>query len=272
MTTPVPHRILGLHVTDRAAAAVVLSAETGEMVRVPVVTDTVLHLLPDGSSSLTRPDPDTAPDGVDVVDRFVEHVGDPAGVVSAHGAVLRAEDLLATVLLHLIDRTRPDADVVAVAHPGTWTADQVAALRDSLEFLSLTGVELLPDTVLSGAPDEPLDVALAAARHAGGLAPPPAAAPTVVVPAGVGRRRLPVVLAAAAAAVALAAAVTGAIVVTADRTVAPEVPAIADAVPATGTSATAAPTTSRSTGPFPTVTAEDVAAVVPSVTAPRTPD
>ena len=37
--TPMPGRILGLHVTDRAAVAVVLSSTTGEMVRVPVVTD-----------------------------------------------------------------------------------------------------------------------------------------------------------------------------------------------------------------------------------------
>lgn len=272
--TPAPGRVLGLHVTDRAAVAVVLSSTTGEMVRVPVVTDGVLYLLPDGSSSLTRPD-EPSPT-VDVVDRFSDHLGDPAGVVSAHGAVLRAEDLLATVLLLLIDRALPDADIVAVAHPTTWSTEQTAALQDSLAFLSLSGVDLVPVTgAPAGTVDDHLAVALAAARTAAGLAPSPG--PGVVVstdPAPESRRRrLPLVVGAAAATIAIAAAVAGAIVVTSDRTVSTAVPVIADANPASPTTTTG-PGVSRSAAPFPTVpagaavSAVDVAATVPGTAAP----
>ncbi len=275
--TPAPGRVLGLHVTDRAAVAVVLSSTTGEMVRVPVVTDGVLYLLPDGSSSLTRPD-EPSPT-VDVVDRFSDHLGDPAGVVSAHGAVLRAEDLLATVLLLLIDRALPDADIVAVAHPTTWSTEQTAALQDSLAFLSLSGVDLVPVTgAPAGTVDDHLAVALAAARTAAGLAPSPG--PGVVestdpAPQSL-RRRLPLVVGAAAATIAIAAAVAGAIVVTSDRTVSTAVPVIADANPASPTTTTR-PGVSRSAGPFPTVpagaavSAVDVAATVPEVAAPASP-
>lgn len=275
--TPAPGRVLGLHVTDRAAVAVVLSSTTGEMVRVPVVTDGVLYLLPDGSSSLTRPD-EPSPT-VDVVDRFSNHLGDPAGVVSAHGAVLRAEDLLATVLLLLIDRALPDADIVAVAHPTTWSTEQTAALQDSLAFLSLSGVDLVPVTgAPAGTVDDHLAVALAAARTAAGLAPSPV--PGVVEstdPAPESRRRrLPLVVGAAVATIAIAAAVAGAIVVTSDRTVSTAVPVIADANPASPTTTTR-PGVSRSAGPFPTVpagaavSAVDVAATVPEVAAPASP-
>lgn len=275
--TPAPGRVLGLHVTDRAAVAVVLSSTTGEMVRVPVVTDGVLYLLPDGSSSLTRPD-EPSPT-VDVVDRFSNHLGDPAGVVSAHGAVLRAEDLLATVLLLLIDRALPDADIVAVAHPTTWSTEQTAALQDSLAFLSLSGVDLVPVTgAPAGTVDDHLAVALAAARTAAGLAPSPV--PGVVESTDLApesrRRRLPLVVGAAAATIAIAAAVAGAIVVTGDRTVSTAVPVIADANPASPTTTTR-PGVSRSAGPFPTVpagaavSAVDVAATVPEVAAPASP-
>ncbi|MFC7961385.1 hypothetical protein [Rhodococcoides kroppenstedtii] len=275
--TPTPGRVLGLHVTDRAAVAVVLSATTGEMVRVPVVTDGVLYLLPDGSSSLTRPD-EPSPT-VDVVDGFSDHLGDPAGVVSAHGAVLRAEDLLATVLLLLIDRALPDADIVAVAHPTTWSTEQTAALQDSLAFLSLSGVDLVPVTgAPAGTVDDHLAVALAAARTAAGLAPSPV--PGVVESTDLApesrRRRLPLVVGAAAATIAIAAAVAGAIVVTGDRTVSTAVPVIADANPASPTTTTR-PGVSRSAGPFPTVpagaavSAVDVAATVPEVAAPASP-
>ncbi|MBT1191179.1 hypothetical protein [Rhodococcoides kroppenstedtii] len=275
--TPAPGRVLGLHVTDRAAVAVVLSSTTGEMVRVPVVTDGVLYLLPDGSSSLTRPD-EPSPT-VDVVDRFSDHLGDPAGVVSAHGAVLRAEDLLATVLLLLIDRALPDADIVAVAHPTTWSTEQTAALQDSLAFLSLSGVDLVPVTgAPAGTVDDHLAVALAAARTAAGLAPSPG--PGVVEstdPAPESRRRrLPLVVGAAVATIAIAAAVAGAIVVASDRTVSTAVPVIADANPASPTTTTG-PGVSRSAGPFPTVpagaavSAVDVAATVPEVAAPASP-
>ena len=275
--TPAPGRVLGLHVTDRAAVAVVLSSTTGEMVRVPVVTDGVLYLLPDGSSSLTRPD-EPSPT-VDVVDRFSDHLGDPAGVVSAHGAVLRAEDLLATVLLLLIDRALPDADIVAVAHPTTWSTEQTAALQDSLAFLSLSGVDLVPVMdAPAGTVDDHLAVALAAARTAAGLAPSPV--PGVVESTDLApesrRRRLPLVVGAAVATIAIAAAVAGAIVVTSDRTVSTAVPVIADANPASPTT-TPRPGVSRSAGPFPTVpagaavSAVDVAATVPEVAAPASP-
>ncbi len=264
--TPTPGRVLGLHVTDRAAVAVVLSSTTGEMVRVPVVTDGVLYLLPDGSSALTRPD-EPSPT-VDVVDRFADHVGDPAGVVSAHGAVLRAEDLLATVLLLLIDRARPDADIVAVAHPTTWTVEQIAALHDSLAYLSLSGVDLVPVAdAPAGTVDDHLAVALTAARTAGGLAP--SAVPAVdesTDPTAAPRRRLPLAIGAAVATIAIAAAVAGALVVTSDRTVSTAVPVIADATPATPTSTTAA-APSRSTGPFPTVSPGATASTVEAVSA-----
>ena len=70
-----------------------------------------------------------------VVTDFVDRVGDPEPVVATDGSTHRAEQLLADALHALANAATeglPIPPAVAVAYPGHWSAQSVAALRTAL--------------------------------------------------------------------------------------------------------------------------------------------
>lgn len=90
-----------------------------------------------------------------VIDGFMDRVGDPIGIVAADGSVHSGAALLAEAL-HELARTasagRPVPTAVAVAHPGHWGQEAVAALRRELRRRQpwsgpMAQVTLVPDYV-----------------------------------------------------------------------------------------------------------------------------
>ncbi|GGG28350.1 hypothetical protein GCM10007304_47750 [Rhodococcoides trifolii] len=126
------------------STAVLLDVSTGLPVEEPIAVPTVLTLGVDGSSSLGEP----AESGLDSARDFVDRVGDPAGVTSAQGVAMRAEDLVVTTLFVLLrDVAGPAGNVPATAaYPTGWTSEQVELLREAMNFIGLSDVSLTPDT------------------------------------------------------------------------------------------------------------------------------
>ncbi|KQU07226.1 hypothetical protein ASG56_06735 [Rhodococcus sp. Leaf7] len=262
---PQSDRSVGLHVTDLHSTAVVVATGSGELVRVPVVHDTVLYLRPDGTSTLRRPD--TMSTDIDVVDRFVTHVGDPAGVVSARGVPMRAEDLMATAMfLLLTEVSDAGEDVTGITagatHPRDWSSDRIDALRESLDFLGLQQVSLHPESTSASATlghaDSRLASAVVAARAATGV---PAAPTDSGAPARKDRRLVFAIagMGILAAILVLAAGVT---YLMSGRTTTTAVPVVENAT-TTQTTTTTRAAPSSSIG-FPTVVPGAPAPAVPT--------
>ncbi|MDQ1181898.1 hypothetical protein [Rhodococcus sp. SORGH_AS_0301] len=260
-------RATGIHITDLTSTAVVVSTTSGELVRVPVTAETVLYLLPDGTTTLHRPDALTA--DIDVVDRFMARVGDPSGVVSSRGVPMRAEDLVATMMFLLLSETVDAGEDVraltaGAAHPADWSPERIAALRDALDFVGLTALTLHPESAdphaTLGASEERLAAAAAAARAAAGLAPTTGApllataAASTATDSGASRStpRGPLALLVAAAVATLLIVGGGIAYLASDRTVSTAVPAVEDAAGVTARPTTTRPAPSTSIG-FPTV-------------------
>ncbi|HEY5854145.1 MAG TPA: hypothetical protein VIW24_08875 [Aldersonia sp.] len=122
---------------------------------------TVLYTSEDGTTTLgVDPDVPLARTATDFVDR----IGDPDGIVLDDGIAYRAEDLLATAVFCLLDGFpedfSPDDAALALAHPQDWTSDKVAAVIESLNYLGLRGVSLVPV-------DVPVDAGYAAPASSG---------------------------------------------------------------------------------------------------------
>ena len=105
----------------------------------------VLYTTEDGSTTLG-----VAPDAplARTATGFIDMVGNPDGIVLDDGVAYRAEDLLATGVFCLIEDcpadVDPDTASLALAHPQDWTSETVTAVIESLNYLGLRSVSLVP--------------------------------------------------------------------------------------------------------------------------------
>lgn len=150
---------VGLHIAPSMLTVAVVGdgAEPTFLQREPI-----LHLSPDGNATLGA----TPPSGpAQTITGFVSTVGEPEGIQVDDGAGFRGEDLLATALFCLIEAS---ADYLEgptefyAAHPAWWSAPEIRAVREALNYLGLRSVVLLPEDTSP----EVLDNAQAAARAA----------------------------------------------------------------------------------------------------------
>ena len=141
-----------------------------------VERETVLYTTEDGSTTLG-----VAPDAplARTATGFIDMVGNPDGIVLDDGVAYRAEDLLATGVFCLIEDcpadVDPDTASLALAHPRDWTSETVTAVIESLNYLGLRSVSLVPiDAAPTSSGHTPARLAaldaLAAAPFAGDVA------------------------------------------------------------------------------------------------------
>lgn len=139
----------GLGVTIGSADSVAATAFDRADTYRPVVLSRAseLHLPPDDAPHLGhRP----AAPGALVFTDFVSRVGDPVGVFADNGASYSGADLTATAigcLVHEASLDLPEAPTIAVAHPATWAAYTVDALREALSRAGLADVTLMPEPI-----------------------------------------------------------------------------------------------------------------------------
>jgi hypothetical protein len=87
-----------------------------------------------------------------VVSDFVDHAGDPAGILAADGSTYRCETLVADALramAYTVTDGRPLPDAVAVTHPAHWDAvavDSVGVAVSRVSEWSRGRLALLPDS------------------------------------------------------------------------------------------------------------------------------
>ncbi|MBJ8348682.1 hypothetical protein [Antrihabitans sp. YC2-6] len=165
---------LGLRVGTYESVAAVVTSDDAEPEY--IVRDSVLYLTDDGDSQLGGTPPD-AP--TQAISGFLERVGDPDGITVDGGGAYRPEDLVATAMFCLIDAASPQITApseIFATYPAQWSSDAVDALRDSLDYLGLSSLNLMSEAdaaVDSG--DEPAHGAALAALAAVAASAPLAA-------------------------------------------------------------------------------------------------
>ncbi|MEV0295792.1 hypothetical protein [Nocardia sp. NPDC050710] len=136
---------VGLRIADDECTAAIVT-DAGDLQY--VVRESILHMAEDGDTVLGG----AAPVGnSNSITGFVDAVGNPAGLPVDDGEAYRAEDLFATALFCLINQTTEHLSGSAefyATHPGHWTAPQVQALREALDYLGLRSVVLVSESDL----------------------------------------------------------------------------------------------------------------------------
>ncbi|MGV9676219.1 hypothetical protein ACWDSJ_13140 [Nocardia sp. NPDC003482] len=140
---------VGLRIAEDECIAAILTSGTEDAPEpVYIVREPVLHMSDDGDAALGGEPPVGHSHSIT---GFFAAVGDPAGIPVDDGEAYRAEDLVATALFCLInlaaDHLEGPAEFYAT-HPSDWPEQQVAALRDALDYLGLRAVVLVSEADL----------------------------------------------------------------------------------------------------------------------------
>ncbi|OZD01837.1 hypothetical protein CH275_18775 [Rhodococcus sp. 06-235-1A] len=264
---------VGLHLDDeRAVAAVSHPIAPGPSLHLASLHSTVLNAHSDGTVSLG----DTTDDESEAFTHFLDSLADGVGVTGSKGTVFPAEQLTSMALLCLLTEVassiglQPGDLAAAATYPASWTAEQLFALRSTMNEHGLAHVSLVAEAEALAAWNASVratlqknDQAVAAARGAAILAaeyPVDAVTERFAVfraPARSDRRPLFAAAAFAAALTVGAALIALQLGTSSDTT-----------VPTIGNAQLVPPTTSSGTargGPidFPTVVVEPAAEIAP---------
>jgi hypothetical protein len=145
---------IGLRIGSLVSTLVVASNEPGTPDPIVIVRDTVLYVGSDGDVLLGGGDPPEGGEFVGTVTGFVARVGDPEGVAASDGTRYRAEDVVASAMRSLVRECEPlptfggrdgGTPTVVASYPSMWEADQIADLRNSLNYSGLGELSLLSD-------------------------------------------------------------------------------------------------------------------------------
>ncbi len=145
---------IGLRIGSLVSTLVVASNEPGTPDPIVIVRDTVLYVGSDGGVLLGGGDPPEGGEFVGTVTGFVARVGDPEGVAASDGTRYRAEDVVASAMRSLVRECEPlptfggrdgGTPTVVASYPSMWEADQIADLRNSLNYSGLGELSLLSD-------------------------------------------------------------------------------------------------------------------------------